>query len=178
MGIFDAIGKMFGGSKPEEVDSRIAIRGDVAPIRQDLITPDYRPKDGGVYITSAAELLREWEQRSWMLSPEDLQRLKEMHKTLQNYEKVSKEYGKELGKFARTEAKVVNTVTKAIPQVAGGNFAQYNHNQRLNSDMDKIAADYQKNIALRQAEAQKIQQQLNEFKAKMQQRKDELRGKK
>ncbi|WP_254175278.1 hypothetical protein [Planktothrix pseudagardhii] len=175
MGIFDLIGKIFGGSQSNEVDSRITVRGDVSPIPQKLITPDYRPKDG-VYITSAADLLREWEQRSWMLSPEDLQQLKTMHQTLQNYEKLSKEYGKELGKFARTEAKVVNTVTKAIPQVAGGNFAQYGHNQRLNSDMDKIAAEYQKNIALRQAEAQKVQQSLSEFKAKMQQRKDGLRG--
>lgn len=175
MGIFDTIGKIFGVSKPEELDSRIAIRGDVAPIRKDLITPEYRPQSG-VYITSAAELLREWEQRSWMLSPDDLQQLKTMHQTLQNYEKVSKEYGKELGKFARTEAKVVNTVTKAIPQVAGGNFAQYGHNQRLNSDMDKIAAEYQKNIALRQAEAQKVQQQISDFKAKIMERKQGLKG--
>lgn len=175
MGIFDAIGKLFGGSSSNQTDSRIAVKGDVSPIPEKLITPDYRPQNG-VYITSSAELLREWESRGWMLSPEDLQRLKEMHKTLEGYEKLSSEYGKELGAFSKTEAKLVKTVTATIPKVAGGNFAQYSHNQRLNSDMDKIAAEYQKNIALRQAEAQKVQQQLTQFRAKIQQRKEDLRG--
>lgn len=176
MGLFDAIGKMFGGgSKSEEVDSRIAVRGDVSPIPQNLITPDYRPQNG-VYVAKAADLLREWEARGWMLSKEDLEMIKTMKKTLEEYEKLSKDYGKELGDLSKIEAKLVGIVTKAIPKVAGGNFAQYTHNQRLNSDMDKISAEYQKNIALRQAEAQKVQQQLSEFKAKIMERKQGLRG--
>ncbi|HEY9864655.1 MAG TPA: hypothetical protein V6D21_10815 [Candidatus Obscuribacterales bacterium] len=176
MGIFDAIGRVFGGGKSSESDSRIAIKGDVAPIPERMITPDYRPQNG-VYITSAADLLREWEARQWALSPEDLQKLKMMHKTLEGYEKLSKDYGKELGAFSRTEAKLVGTVTKTIPRVAGGNFAQYAANQRLNSDMDRIAIEYQKNIALRQAEAQKIQQQLSQFQNKIKERQQGLRGK-
>ena len=175
MGIFNAIGKLFGGNSSNQVDSRIAIKGDVSPIPEKLITPDYRPQNG-VYITSSAELLREWEARGWMLSPEDLQQLKMMHKTLEGYEKLSKDYGKELGAFSKTEAKLVKTVTGTIPKVAGGNFAQYSHNQKLNGDMDRVAMEYQKNIALRQAEAQKIQQQLIQFQNKIKERQQGLRG--
>ncbi|MFM6450631.1 MAG: hypothetical protein ACKPH7_02360, partial [Planktothrix sp.] len=101
---------------------------------------------------------------------------KTMHKTLEEYEKLSKEYGKELGKFGKTEAKLVKTVTGTIPKVAGANFAQYTHNQKLNGDMDRIAMEYQKNIALRQAEAQKIQQQLTQFQNKIRERQQGLRG--
>ncbi|HEY9862751.1 MAG TPA: hypothetical protein V6D21_01100 [Candidatus Obscuribacterales bacterium] len=176
MGIFNAIGRIFGGSKNDTAtDPKIAIKGDISPIPQNLITPDYRPQNG-VYIATSADLLREWESKGWMISKDDLETLKAMHKTLEGYEKLSKEYGKELGAFSRTEAKLVGTVTKTIPKVAGGNFAQYAANQQMGSEMDKIAAEYQKNIALRQAEAQKIQQQLSQFRAKMQQRKEDLRG--
>jgi hypothetical protein len=176
MGILSAIGKLFGGGNSNQVDSRIAIKGDVSPIPERLITPDYRPQNG-VYITSSAELLREWESRGWMISKEDLEQLKMMHKTLGEYEKLSKEYGKELGAFSRTEAKLVKTVTGTIPKVAGANFAQYTHNQKLNGDMDRIAVEYQKNIALRQAEAQRIQQQLSQFQNKIKERQQGLRGK-
>jgi hypothetical protein len=41
--------------------------------------------------------------------------------------------------------------------------------------MDKIAVEYQKNIALRQAEAQQLQQ-LQQQKARIQERKERLRG--
>lgn len=76
--------------------------------------------DIGVYIGTSADLLREWEAKGWMISKDDLETLKAMHKTLEGYEKLSKEYGKELGAFSRTEAKLVGTVTKTIPKVAGG----------------------------------------------------------
>lgn len=175
MGIFSAIGKLFGGISGGTTDSRITIKGDISPIPDRMITPDYRPQNG-VYIGTSADLLREWEAKKWMLSPEDLQRLKEMHQTLQNYEKLSKEYGKELGKFSKTEAKLVRTVTSTIPKVAGGNFAQYAANQKLNSDMDRVAMEYQKNISMRQVEAQKIQQQLAQFQAKIRERQQQMRG--
>lgn len=176
MGIFSAIAGIFGsGNKSNEVDSRIAVKGDVAAIPDRMITPDYRPRDG-VYISSAANILREWEARNWALSPDDLIKLKEMHKTLENYEKLSKDYGKELGDLSKIEAKLVKTVTGTIPKIAGSNFAQYSHNQKLNSDMDKISAEYQKNIALRQAEVQQIQQNLADYKARIQQRKQGMRG--
>jgi hypothetical protein len=176
MGIFDAFGKIFGGGKNNSAtDPKIAIKGDISPIPQNLITPDYRPQNG-VYIATSADLLREWESKGWMISKDDLETLKAMHKTLEGYEKLSKEYGKELGAFSRTEAKLVGTVTKTIPKVAGGNFAQYAANQKLNSDMDKIAVEYQKNIALRQAEAQQLQIQLQQQKARIQERKERLRG--
>jgi hypothetical protein len=42
--------------------------------------------------------------------------------------------------------------------------------------MDKIAVEYQKNIALRQAEARQLQQQLQQQKARIQERKERLRG--
>ncbi|VXD18440.1 hypothetical protein [Planktothrix paucivesiculata] len=176
MGIFNAIGRIFGGSKNNTAtDPKIAIKGDISPIPPNLITPEYRPQNG-VYISTSADILREWESKGWMISKDDLETLKAMHKTLEGYEKLSQEYGKELGAFSKTEAKLVKTVTGTIPKVAGANFAQYSHNQKLNSNMDGIAAEYQKNIALRQAEAQKIQQQLSQFRAKMQQRKADLRG--
>ena len=175
MGIFSAIGKLFGGGSGGAIDSRIAIKGDISPIPERMITPDYRPQNG-VYIGTSADLLREWEAKKWMLSKEDLETLKTMHKTLQEYEKISKEYGKELGKFSQTEAKLVRTVTGTIPKVAGGNFAQYAANQKLNSDMDRVAMEYQKNIAARQVEAQKIQQQLAQFQAKIRERQQQMRG--
>ncbi|CAD5989006.1 hypothetical protein PCC9214_05491 (plasmid) [Planktothrix tepida] len=175
MGILSAIVGLFGGKSSNQVDSRIAVKGDVSPIPQNLITPDYRPQNG-VYITSSAELLREWESRGWMISKEDLEQLKMMHKTLEEYEKLSRDYGKKLGAFSKTEAKLVRTVTKTIPKVAGANFAQYAANQQMGSEMDKIAAEYQKNIALRQAEAQKIQQQLTQFQNKIRERQQQLRG--
>jgi len=175
MGILSAIIGLFGNKSSNQIDSRIAVKGDISPIPNNLITPDYRPQNG-VYITSSAELLREWEARGWMVSREDLEMLKTMHKTLEEYEKLSKEYGKELGKFGKTEAKLVKTVTGTIPKIAGANFAQYTHNQKLNGDMDRIAMEYQKNIALRQAEAQKIQQQLTQFQNKIRERQQGLRG--
>ena len=176
MGIFSAIGKLFGGGNSGGAfGSRIAIKGDISPIPQGMITPDYRPQNG-VYIGTSADLIREWEAKKWMLSPEDLQRLKEMHETLKNYEKLSKDYGKELSSFSKTEAKLVGTVTKTIPKVAGGNFAQYAANQKLNSDMDRVAMEYQKNISMRQIEAQKIQQQLAQFQAKIRERQQQMRG--
>ena len=87
MGIFDAIGKIFGGGKNDStIDPKIAVKGDISPIPQNLITPDYRPQNG-VYIATSADLLREWESKGWMISKDDLETLKAMHKTLEGYEK-------------------------------------------------------------------------------------------
>ena len=59
MGLFSAIGKLFGGNSGGAIDSRIAIKGDISPIPQNMITPDYRPQNGE-YIITSADLLRTW----------------------------------------------------------------------------------------------------------------------
>jgi hypothetical protein len=167
MGILSAIKSFFVGD--ETTNSRLP------DVHQSAITPEtFTPNQDNLYVSS--ELVREANNRGWVIDDELVQQSGEIAKNAKQNAKNVKKFGKNIKTLSKAELLTAKEMQKAIKLTADGDSKKYGIITQTQSILDAqtvaysaIKANYRENL---KATNQRINDALNGSQSK----RNELKG--
>ena len=116
MGIFSAIKSFFVGD--DDVNSRLP------DVNSSAITPEtFTPNQDNLYVSS--ELVREANNRGWIVDDELVQQSSEIAKNAKQNAKNVKKFGKNIKTLAKAELLTAKEMQKAVKLTADGDSKKY-----------------------------------------------------
>ena len=161
MGIFSAIKSFFAGG--DEANSRLP------DINQNAITPEtFTPNQDNLYVSS--ELVREANNRGWIIDDELVQQSGEIAKNAKQNAKNVKKFGKNIKTLAKAELLTAREMKKVVKLTADGDAKKYGIVTETQSLLDAqnvaytaIRANYKEQL---KATNQRINDSLNGSQSK------------
>jgi hypothetical protein len=167
MGIFSAIKSFFTGN--DNTNSRLP------NVHQSALTPEtFTPNQDNLYVSS--ELVREANNRGWIVDDELVQQSGEIAKNAKQNAKNVKKFGKNIKALSKAELLTAKEMQKAIKLTADGDSKKYGIVTQTQSLLDAqnvaysaIKANYRENL---KATNQRVADSLNGSQSK----RDQLKG--
>lgn len=161
MGIFNAIKSFFVGD--DNTNSRLP------DVHQSAITPEtFTPNQDNLYVSS--ELVREANNRGWIVDDELVQQSGEIAKNAKQNAKNVKKFGKNIKTLAKAELLTAKEMNKAIKITADNDSKKYGIVTETQSLLDAqnvayatIKANYRENL---KATTQRVNESLNGSQSK------------
>ncbi|MGL4498587.1 MAG: hypothetical protein ACRC78_12620 [Planktothrix sp.] len=161
MGILSTIKSFFVGS--DDTSSRLP------NIYSSAITPEsFTPNQDNLYVSS--ELVREANNRGWVIDNELVQQSEEIAKNAKQNAKNVKKFGKNIKTLSKTELLTAKEMQKAVKLTADGDSKKYGIVTQTQSILDSqnvayasIKANYSENL---KATTQRVNESLNGLQSK------------
>ncbi|HBK22868.1 MAG TPA: hypothetical protein DDZ60_10310 [Planktothrix sp. UBA10369] len=164
MGIFSSLKSFFVGNETE--NSRLP------DINQNALTPEtFTPNQDNLYVSS--ELVREVNNRGWIVDDELVQQSGEIAKNAKQNAKNVKKFGKNIKQLSKAELLTAKEMQKAIKLTADGDSKKYGIVTQTQSLLDtqqsvysEIKANYKEQL---KATNQRVNDSLNGSQSKRKQ---------
>ena len=167
MGIFSAIKSFFAGG--DEANSRLP------DINQNAITPEtFTPNQDNLYVSS--ELVREANNRGWIIDDELVQQSGEIAKNAKQNAKNVKKFGKNIKTLAKAELLTAREMKKVVKLTADGDAKKYGIVTETQSLLDAQNVAYTAIRANYKEQLKATNQRVNDALNGSQSKRNELKG--
>ena len=167
MGIFSAIKSFFVGDETE--NSRLP------DINQNAITPEsFTPNQDNLYVSS--ELVREANNRGWVIDDELVQQSGEIAKNAKQNAKNVKKFGKNIKTLSKAELLTAKEMQKAIKITADSDSKKYGIVTQTQSMLDAQNVAYASIKANYREQLKATNQRVNESLNGSQNKRNQLKG--